>query len=145
MKSKDTFIQEILKDIYGLSIPELEDSRRWQISNIINVVVNGDTIQKYLIIDVIIKDKIGVYVYVLTNNRLIVFAIDTVNKVDTSLFNYTEMQKVSFSSPDTNRIVVEISLSNNRSLGLEYSTEKKEITDFFQALDQILISNKAHV
>jgi hypothetical protein len=75
MDKKD-YIDQIIKDIYNLNIPEIEETRKEQIANIIDIAINGDTIEKYLVIDVIIQNnKPAIYVYVLTNKRLVVFSL----------------------------------------------------------------------
>jgi hypothetical protein len=136
MKSKDAFIQEILKDIYNLPTSRLPEERREQISKLIHTVINGDTITKYLVISVTIDNKRGIYLYILTNNRFIVFPIGvSSNEINTYPFAISEIKKVFFKSPELNKISVEISLFNNQLLGLEYSVDREDITSFFQELD----------
>lgn len=142
MKNKNICIQGIIKDIYSLPTPKFEESRKSQISGMISVVVNGDNIEEYLVSDATIDSQLAVYVYILTNNRLIIVTIDTQDKISTYPFVISEMQKVSFKSPKPNRISVEINLANNKLLGLEYSADKKETTDFFQKLDQVLTKQR---
>lgn len=142
MKDKNIYIQEIIKDIYSLPTPKFEESRRSQISGMISVVVNGDIIEEYLVSDATIDNQLAVYVYILTNNRLIIVTIDTQDKISTYPFVISEMQKIFFKSPKPNRISVEINLANNKLLGLEYSVDKKETTDFFQKLDQVLTKQR---
>jgi hypothetical protein len=139
MKSKDTFIKEIISDIYNLPSPQLDESRRNQISEIINVVINGDIVSEYFVSDVIINKKLGVYVYILTDNRLVIVTIDTQDKINTYPFLIRELQKLFFNSPEPNTISVEIRLSNNEVIGLKYRADNEKITSFFQALDQVLI------
>ena len=142
MKSKDAFIQEILKDIYNLSAPRLVEERKEQISKLIHTVINGDLITKYLVSSVSIENERGIYLYILTNHRLIVFTIGVnSNQINTYPFAISEMKKIFFKSPELNKISVEISLSNNQSLGLEYSIDREDITSFFQELDK-LVKNK---
>lgn len=142
MKNKDRFIEDILKDIYNLSAPKLDESRRNQIFDIINIVVNGDNPAEYLVSDVNIKNKLGVYVYILTNNRLIIVTIDTQDEINTYPFSIVEMNKLSFKSPEPDMMSVEIKLSDNKSFGLTYPANRNKITSFFQALDQVLIKQK---
>lgn len=142
MKDKDSYIQEIIKDIYSLSSPKFEESRKSQISGMIRVVVNGDDIKEYLVSDATIDSQLAVYVYILTNNRLIIVTIDMQDQINTYPFIISEMQKISFKSPKLDRISVEINLANNKLVGLEYSADKKETTDFFQKLDQLLTKQR---
>ncbi len=142
MKSKDAFIQEILKDIYNLPNPKLEESRKIQIKAVIDNAINGDDIKEHLSIDVLVNQQTYIYVYVLTEKRLVVFAISPQNKVNSNSFSLQEMQKVNFNSPEPAQMSIEIVLSNGNSFGLKYSEDNKKITSFFQKLDQQLI-NKA--
>lgn len=140
MKSKDAFIQEILKDIYNLPNPKLEESRKIQIKAVIDNAINGDDIKEHLSIDVLVNQQTYIYVYVLTKKRLIVFAISPKNEVNSNSFSLQEMQKVNFNSPEPNQMSIEIILSNSNSFGLKYSEDNKKITSFFQKLDQQLIN-----
>lgn len=141
-KEKDAFVQSIVETIYQLPSPKLDESRKIQISSIINVVINGDSVITYLVSDVNISDHLAIYVYILTNNRFIVVTIDTRNEINTYPFFIKEMQKISFKSPEPNIISVEIELSGNKLLGLRYPTNNEKITSFFQCLDQALIKQK---
>jgi hypothetical protein len=143
MTNKDDRIQEIIKYIYDLPSPKLQEERKEQISNLAHTVINGDIIIKFLVSPVTINNERGIYIYVLTNNRLIILAISTnSNKINTHSFIMSEMQKVVFHSPELNKISVKISLDNNQSLSLEYTTDRDDITSFFQELDK-LVKNKA--
>lgn len=142
MKSKDAFIQEILEDIYNLPNPRLEESRKIQIKTVLDNAINGDSIKEHLSIDVLVNQQTYIYVYVLTEKRLVVFAISPQNEVNSNSFSLQEMQKVNFNSPEPAKMSVEIVLSNGNSFGLKYSEENKSITSFFRKLDQKLI-NKA--
>lgn len=86
MNKKDC-IDRIIEDIYNLNIPEIEETRKEQIANIIDIAINGDTIEKYLVIDVIIENnKPAIYVYVLTNKRLVVFSVNTTGDINSRPF-----------------------------------------------------------
>jgi hypothetical protein len=50
------------------------------------------------------------------------------------------MQQIIFSSPEKDRMSVEIILPNDRLSGLIYSTSHKKITAFFQEVDRELMS-----
>lgn len=141
MKSKDAFIQEILENIYNLPNHKLEESRKIQIKTVLDNAINGDSIKEHLSIDVLVNQQTYIYVYVLTEKRLIIFAISSQNEVNSNTFSLQEMQKVNFNSPELGKMSIEIILSNGNSFGLKYS-ENKDITSFFQKLDQYLI-NKA--
>lgn len=141
MKSKDAFIQEILEDIYNLPNHKLEELRKIQIKTVLDNAINGDSIKEHLSIDVLVNQQTYIYVYVLTEKRLIIFAISSQNEVNSNTFSLQEMQKVNFNSPELGKMSIEIILSNGNSFGLKYS-ENKDITSFFQKLDQYLI-NKA--
>jgi hypothetical protein len=142
MDKKD-YIDQIIKDIYNLNIPEIEETRKEQIANIIDIAINGDTIEKYLVIDVIIQNnKPAIYVYVLTNKRLVVFSVNTTGDVNSRPFPLYEIQEVRFSSPKVNKTSVEIILLDDKLLGLTYLAKNTKATTFFQELDQVLFSKR---
>lgn len=139
LSPNDTCITKIVESVYSLPAPKLQEERKEQISSLIYTIINGDIITKYLASSVTINNERGIYVYILTNNRLIVLAISaSSNKINTYSFVISEMQKVIFNSPELNKISVEINLFNNQSLGLEYSVDRQDITSFFQELDKLV-------
>lgn len=134
-ESKDSIIKDIFKDIYSYSNSKVQKSREPQIENIIRATVNGDIIEKYLVIDIKLEDKDGIYVYILTNKKLIQISIDIESKVDSLSFLLSQMLGVIFKSPQPGRLIAEANFFNGK-LGLHYSAANKRITNFFQAVEQ---------
>ncbi len=133
--SKDSIIKDIFKDIYSYSNSKVQKSREPQIENIIRATVNGDIIEKYLVIDIKLEGKDGIYVYILTNKKLIQISIDIESKVDSLSFLLSQMLGVTFKSLQPERLIAEVNFFNGK-LGIDYSAPNKRITSFFQAVEQ---------
>lgn len=139
MINKEVFIQKIIKEINDLSNPKLNKFREDQIIDIMDIVIHNQTPKNYLVTDVNINESLKIYVYILTNNRLITVMINSQEEINTSSVLIRDMQKLVFKSPEPYRILVEIHLSNNSLIGMKYPVSKKTTTEFFQALDQVLV------
>ena len=128
-------LDEIIKDIFELDSPKINEDRRSQIQNFIKAVVNGDNIQAYLIINANLKqDKEGALVYILTNARLIKIEIAKEKEISSSSFFLNSIISVSRKLNDDDQASIEVIFQND-SFGLTYSSKDQEITDFFQKVD----------
>lgn len=139
MKDKKAYIGKILKDVFSLPSPKIKESRKKPISKFISVAVNGDTINAYLVIDVQIDNKPGIYIYILTNNKLIQIGIDINGKIESLTFVLSQIFKIERKLTNENRMEIEISFADN-SVGLRYPGDDKNISEFFQKVEQLWIT-----
>lgn len=135
MKDKKAYIDKILKDVFSLPNPKIKESRKEQIADFISVAVNGDTINAYLVIDVILDNKPGIYVYILTDSKLIQIGIDTKDKIRSLTFALAEIVRVERKSTEVGRMEIQIDFKTDL-VGLRYSTNDPQITEFFQKVEQ---------
>jgi len=135
MKDKEIYINTILQDIFNLSDPKIQEVRKGAISEFINTSINGDTINAHLVIDVMLNNKSGVYVYILTDVRLIQIQIDADKEISSLTYLLSEIIGVERKLIDTNRIEIQI-IFKNGLVGLKYSEQEQKITVFFQKVEQ---------
>jgi hypothetical protein len=135
MENKENYIDKILQDIFNLSSPKIQEVRREQITEFIGTTVNGDTINAHLVIDVMLNNKPGVYVYILTDIRLIQIQIDADKEISSLTYLLSEIIGVERKLIDTDRIEIQI-IFKNGLVGLKYSEKDQKITVFFQKVEQ---------
>jgi len=139
MKDKEAYIDKILEDVFSLPAPKIKESRKEHISEFISSAVNGDTINAYIVIDVQIDNKPGIYIYILTNNKLIQIGIDINGKIESLTFILSQIFKIERKLTDENRMEIEISFADN-SVGLRYPGDDKNINEFFQKIEQVWVN-----
>lgn len=134
----------IIKEVFSITAPKIDGSRRSSISQLIQTTVNGDVISSYLVISAALgKDRKGILVYILTNLRLIKIEIDE-REIQSSSFLLDTMigiERKLITEDSGARATVEVSFQNG-SLGLRYAPNQK-ITEFFQKVDQARVPSKS--
>lgn len=130
---------QISERVFKLDNPKIItiDNRDKQISEFIQTTINGDETKAYLAINAYLKPKnLGVLLYILTNVRLIKIEIGENEGINSSSFFLSKMISI-----DRKLIGKDISsidiIFQNTSVGLRYSVFRKEITDFFQTIEQL--------
>lgn len=134
MSNNEKYFQIIIEEIFDIPNTGIKINRKDYISQFIKTVVNGDIIDSYLVVDVLLNNKPGVYVYILTNNRLIQIGIDSENERSLP-FLLSKIGSIELKSPDSNRQEVRINFENE-VIGLNYSANKQEVTKFFTTVYQ---------
>ncbi|MFA6216267.1 MAG: hypothetical protein WDL87_01240 [Candidatus Omnitrophota bacterium] len=130
----DELLNTILDEIFALTEPTINKSRRSIIGEFIKSTVNGDTPQKYLVINCNFgKDRRGALVYILSNIKLIKIEIDDKNTSSSSL-SLSAIINIDKKLQDNNIAEVAIYFQND-SMGLIYAADNKKINDFFQEVD----------
>ena len=128
-------LNQIIKDIFELDDPKIEENRRDQIQDFIKKVINGDSVQGHLVIDANLKNKKeGVLVYILTNARII--KIEISEGISSQSFFLNALVSVG-RKLEKDQEEVEV-IFQNTSFGLRYYPEEDEkISQFFQKIDQV--------
>lgn len=127
-------IDEVLKQIFDLDHPKINENRREIVGDFVKTTVNGDTIQAYLVMNADLREKEeGALVYILTNKRLIKVTIgkDAESAASLPLNKIIGIENKQTTS--NGKANVEVVFQNN-VWGLEYSIKNKKITEFFQKL-----------
>lgn len=127
-------LSKIEAEIFQLTSPQINESRRQQIRAFVDSAINGDTAQDFLVINsTLSKDRTGALVYVLTNVRLIKIEIDNKNVQSTSP-SLNTIINVDWKLLEGDRTKVAIYFQND-FFGLAYSALNQKITDFFKKVD----------
>jgi|SRR5579871_3384974 len=120
--------------LYALNAPELDRSRKSNIETLLRSTFNGDEVSAYLPLNAQVRREVmGWLFYVLTNNRVIKFDIDTqeIKSASFPLDTITAFER----TIEGNREGIKISFQNG-SFGLNYTTPNDKISNFFQKVDQ---------
>lgn len=135
MSEREEFLKQIMDEIFKLDKPKIDEARSPQISDFIDSTINGDTINSHLTINADLEEnKRGVIVYVLTNKRLIKVDIGT-KEVQSASYPLDTITGIERRLMGDDRAQVLILFQNN-SFGLRYSPKDKNITEFFQKVDE---------
>jgi len=138
----EILLNKILDDIFSLTNPAIDKSRRPQISEFINSTINGDVPQENLVINCVLgKDRKGALVYILTNARLVKIEIDATN-LSSSSPSLATIVNVDKKIGDGNKAQVTIDFQND-SFGLTYMADNPKINDFFQKVDLARVRGKS--
>ncbi len=136
MADKKQIINAIIDEIFNLSEPKIDPSRKLLITDFINSAINGDDPNSYLVINANLgENNQGAIIYILTNSRIIKIDIDAKEVKSTSFYLETiagvERQLL---DNDTSRFLIRF--QNGLSMGLKYDSTNHRISEFFQKLDQ---------
>ena len=132
--NKDT-VDQIVREIYDLKSPIINEARREQLRGFIDTTINGDNAKAYLIITATLSEKKpGILVYVLTNVRLIKIDIGEI-EFQSSSYPLNTIIGVERTLIDDDRAAVKVSFQNG-SFGLRYASSNQKIKEFFQKVDQ---------
>lgn len=137
---KEESLKAIVDEIFAFDSPKIEEEYKAQILDIITVAINGDEINNYLVIDVIVSGEDGIVAYVLTNARLVQFRINTKGEIKSTSFPLANMAGVEWSATSDGKREVQIS---GLPVGFRYNPSKTNITDFFQKTEQALIKERS--
>jgi hypothetical protein len=135
----EVILNKILDEIFALTSPKIDDSRRPQIKDFIDSAINSDTVSEHLVISCFLgkdkdgADRDGALVYLLTDTRLIKIEIDQ-NSILSSSPTLTSIIKIDKKLEDNDAAQVSIEFQNDY-FGLRYSATNTEITQFFQKVD----------
>lgn len=136
-------IDEIMKEIFALDEPKIDNSQPEKIKNFAKVTINGDIPEGYLVINANInKDVSGAIVYVLTNLRLIKIEIDKdIKEISSSSFPIDTLVEIVRKLLPDGRAAIELSFPKG-SFGLRYDSNDQKIISFFQKLEHSWASSK---
>lgn len=128
-------IDKIIDNLYALSSPKIEDSRKDKIKAFITSTINGDISKAYAVTKAnLSKDRKGILIYVLTDCRVIKIEIDS-NKEKSQSYQLSKIISISRES-DGDRAKVQVYFEND-TFGLWYNQKEEKITKFFQELDKV--------
>ena len=134
MESKESYIKQILKDIWEVGGELLKTQDQDKLRNFVTITINGDVPANHLVINTNLSNgKEGVVIYILTNKRLI--KIDMGDKIQSSSFILDSIINIERELLDDDRIQIKI-LFPNDSFGLRYPATDTQASNFFQSLDQ---------
>jgi hypothetical protein len=129
-------IKEILDKVFNLDSPKIDKSREKQISDFLEITINGDEIKESLVINVTFgKDRAGAGIYVLTNVRLIRINVEP-TEIKSSDFFLNKIN-IEWKVSDGNRTEIKVS-AGTAFINLVYSDQ--ENTDFFKKVDQARVA-----
>jgi len=138
-RKKET-LNAVIEDIFNLDNSRIDKSRKQQVTDFIVTTVNGDNPTAHLVTNANLGENIkGVIVYILTNLRLLKIDIDA-NEIKSSSFPLSTIIGIERKLIDGNRAQFSISFQNG-SFGLRYDSSDQNITNFFQKIDQLRISD----
>ena len=130
------YFERIIAEIYQIPSPKIDISRKENILSFLTTTVNGDIIQDFLVIDATLPEGLAVFVYVLTNRRVIRVVINSRQEITSSGFLLSTITGVDRKLSETdNRIEIKISFDIGVT-GLRYSAKSQKITEFFQKVEQ---------
>lgn len=135
MSSREETVKAIVQEVLDLRSPKIQETRKDSILDFIKMAVNGDDIKTHLVIDVKLNNTPGVYVYILTNARLIQIQIDVDHGISSLAFVLSGIINVERKLIDDARIEVQVIFKDN-VVGLRYSTKDQKTTEFFQQIEQ---------
>jgi hypothetical protein len=134
MESKESYIKQILKDIWRVGGELLKTQDQDKLRNFVTITINGDVPANHLAINTNLSNgKEGVVIYILTNKRLI--KVDIGDKIQSSSFILDSIINIERELLDDDRIQIKI-LFPNDSFGLRYPATDTQASKFFQSLDQ---------
>lgn len=136
MSTKEEFLGSIIAEIFATKDPKIDESRKEQINNFIASTVNGDSTIAYLVVSV----KNGVIACILTDKRLIKIDIDP-KDVQAVSFKLSTISRINRRILEDRREHFEIHFQSGPSFGLKYPAEDKNITEFFQKVEQHYLEN----
>ena len=131
-------INDIMEAVYALNTPNLgwNYERNTQDEELIRIVINGDEIREYLpIIANITPKNPGILLYILTNARLIKIEISKKEKITSISYFLNIMISIDRKNLENNRMSINI-IFHNTSVGLTYNMENRNITEFFQKIEE---------
>lgn len=132
-------VQKIADKVFDLAGSPIDVSRKEQVAGFLATMINGDSaITDSLVISANFgKDREGVAVYVLTNVRLIKINIDAKDNTIKSSSFFIHKLRTEWKISDGDKSEVRISTNDEDAFSLAYSN--KDITAFFQKVDQARI------
>jgi len=136
MSDKKEYIGGIIKDIFDLPSPKIQESRKKDITEFVNIAINGDTIDSHLVLDISNDEKPSVAVYILTDKRLIQIDIETDIEAKSSVYLLSEIIGVERKLIESDRMEVRI-IFKNGLVGLRHPKKASTTTAFFQKIEQI--------
>lgn len=132
----EDFLNQIVNEIFQITSPKIDGARNPQIKEFIKITINGDTTKAYLVVDVALQGKPGIFVYVLTNARLIQFEIGAEEEIKSASFLLNTIIGVERKLIEgDNRTEVKVNFPR-ASVGLKYNGKNQKITQFFQIVEQ---------
>jgi hypothetical protein len=139
MMAKEETIKAIVREIFALDKPKIDDTRKEEIRDFITSTINGDIPSLHLVINATLKNGAeGCICYILTDKRFIKIDTDTTGKTTTSS-SYPLDTLIGVHRALTEDGQEQFSIAFRiGSLGLTYSKEEKDIADFFQRVDENL-------
>lgn len=134
--TKKETLDAVVAEIFQLEHPKIDKKREKQIADFIVSAVNGDMPVASLVINASVdKKNKGAIIYLLTNLRLI--KVDIAPK-EAKSSSYPLNTLIGVERKLINSDEIEFSVSfQNGAFGLRYSSELKNITDFFQKIESI--------
>jgi|GEM_PF-2388030 len=137
--TRQEYLARIMQDSIQLANLKLDPDKHEVFKAFIDTAINGDIINTYLVTDANVRTGKGVAIYVLTNVRLIQFSIllDPKPLIDSASFLLSSMMGIERKLLEDGRIELLVNFGDKSPVtGIRYSTEKKEITAFFQLLEK---------
>jgi hypothetical protein len=130
---------DILQAVCDLNDPNIGwcYEKNTQDEEFIKATINGDEVKAYLPIIANLKPKtLGTLLYILTNVRLIKIEISSAEKINSMSYFLNSMTNIDRKLIEENKISVNI-IFQNTSFGLTYSIEDRDITEFFQKIEDL--------
>ena len=139
--NKEQALKSIIKEIFDLDSPKIDDSRKTAFSEFIVSTVNGDNPTAWLVLNVSLTDnKSGIMAYILTDARLIKIDSDGL-EIESSSFPLNTIIGIERKLIDGGeRALFSVSFQNG-TFGLKYSPTDRKITEFFQQIDHSRSAN----
>ncbi len=134
---KERRIEVILKKIFDLPKSQTRESIKEAILGIIKTTINGDSIITDLVIDVTLKN--AVYIYILTNTKLIQLILDANNEIESLTLALVDITGIERKSTQDGKMDIRINFSAD-VVGLTYPVKNNEITAFFQEIEKSWIA-----
>lgn len=131
---EETILDKIINEIFQLTSPKIDETRRSQVHDFISLAINGDEPKDYLVINAALREnRSGTIVYILTNARLLKIDIDDkeIQSTSPSLDAIINIDKKILEGNRAQTIIY----FQNENFGLRYSSASQKINDFFQKVD----------
>lgn len=131
MNNKESYIDQILKDVLTLYCSVLETLNKETFHNFLYMTINGDDTIDYIAVNAnLSKGEQGIVVYIFTNVRLIKIDIGKPNKIQSSIFILDYIINMERELLDDDIIQLKVSFKTS-SFGLRYPTSYTKPSDFF--------------
>lgn len=140
MTEKEKVFLRVVEAIFELpQSPVNTTNKKESIVEFIKTAVNEDSVREYIVIDVMLGSKLGVYVYILTDTRFIQIGIDGDQQIDSRAFALHGIINVERKLIGEDKMTVQLVFKDN-TVGIDYSAKNSKITEFFQKVEQVWAS-----